>query len=112
TGAYAEKALCAAGQAHRLPDRVSFPQGAAVNVPYATADRALFHRAQARPGETVLVHGATGGVGIAAVQIARAAGLRVIGTGGTDRGLKLIKDEGGDYALNHKTPDYQQQLLH
>ena len=62
----------------------SFGQGAALGVPYATAYRALFQRADARPGETVLVHGATGGVGIAAVELAHARGLRVIGSGGTD----------------------------
>ncbi len=56
--------------------------------PYATAYRALFYRANARPGETVLVHGATGGVGIAAVQIGKMHGMRVLATGGTERGLE------------------------
>ena len=83
-GTYAERAICAPSQLHRLPARASFAQGAALGVPYATAYRALFHRAAARPGETVLVHGATGGVGIAAVEIAHAHGMTVIGTGGTD----------------------------
>src|SRR3990172_12499931 len=76
TGAYAGLALCHASRVHRLPGNVSYAQGAAVGVPYATAWRALFQRARAVPGETVLVHGASGGVGVAAVQIARAAGLR------------------------------------
>ncbi len=74
---------------HPLPGRTSFPQGAALGVPYVTAWRALFQRAHALPGETVLVHGASGGVGIAAVQIARAAGLRVAGTAGTPEGIAL-----------------------
>jgi len=60
-GAYAEQTLCEAAQVHPLPARVSFAQGAGVNVPYATAYRALYQRAQGRPGETVLVHGASGG---------------------------------------------------
>ncbi|MBV9470483.1 MAG: NADPH:quinone reductase, partial [Abitibacteriaceae bacterium] len=80
TGAYAELVLCDESQVHPLPEGVSFQQGAGVNTPYATAYRALFQRARAVSGETVLVHGASGGVGIAAVQLARAAGLTVIGT--------------------------------
>src|SRR2546423_3506162 len=83
SGTYAERALCLEAHVHTLPASLSFAQGAAMGVPYATAYRALFDRAQAQPGETVLVHGASGGVGIAAVQLARAAGLKVIGTGGT-----------------------------
>lgn len=112
SGAYAELALSKANLAHPLPERVTFEQGAAIGVPYATAYRALFHRAHAEPGETVLVHGATGGVGIAAVQLARAAGARVIGTAGSDRGRKLVEDEGAHYVLNHRAPSYLGQLSH
>jgi NADPH2:quinone reductase len=106
TGAYAEFALCAERQIHQLPEAVTFKQGAALGVPYGTAYRALFHRARAVPGEFVLVHGATGGVGIAAVQLARAAGLTVIATGGTDRGRKLLKSEGVAHVLDHSQPGY------
>ncbi len=67
-GTYAERALCSLSQLHLLPAKASFGQGAALGVPYCTAYRALFQRADAKPGETVLVHGATGGVGIAAVE--------------------------------------------
>ena len=94
TGSYAEQALCEEGSVFPLPAHVSFAQGAAIHVPYATAFRALFHRAHAAGGETVLIHGASGGTGIAAVQLAKAAGLRVVGTAGSDRGLKLILAEG------------------
>ncbi len=80
SGAYAERALCAESQAHPLPKNVSYAQGAGVYVPYATAYRALFQLARAVAGETLLVHGASGGVGIAAVQLARAAGLRAAPT--------------------------------
>ena len=76
-----------AAQVHRLPDRISFAQGAGVFVPYVTAWRALFGRANARAGDTVLIHGASGGVGIAATQFAVAAGVTVIGTAGTDEGV-------------------------
>jgi NADPH2:quinone reductase len=110
-GTYAEKALCSSAQLHRLPDRVSFAQGAALGVPYATAYRALFIRANAKAGETVLVHGATGGVGIGAVEIARAHGLRVIGTGGTDKGLELVRQRGADLVLNHREPNYLDAVM-
>src|ERR1700704_6694251 len=91
-GAYAQKAVCNLDHIYRLPANISFGQGAAMGVPYATAYRALFHRAAAKPGETVLVHGATGGVGIACVELAHARGLPVIGTGGTDAGLKIARE--------------------
>src|SRR5215831_13643878 len=100
-GAYAPKAVCNLDHLYRLPDNISFAQGAAMGVPYATAYRALFHRAQTRPGETVLVHGATGGVGIAATQIAHAHGIRVFGTGGTEEGLKSVRESGADETYNH-----------
>jgi NADPH2:quinone reductase len=87
-----------------LPESVSFPQGAALGVPYYTAWRALFQRARAVPGETVLVHGASGGVGIAGVQIARAAGLHVVGTAGTPEGLALVTREGALHAVDHRDP--------
>jgi NADPH2:quinone reductase len=106
TGSYAEQALCEESQVHRLPDGVSFSQGAAINIPYATAYRALFQVAKAKPGETVLVHGATGGVGIAAVQLARAAGLSVIGTGGTEKGSALVIQQGAHHVLDHGNPDH------
>ena len=88
TGAYAEQTLAEAWQVHPLPPNVTFAQGAGVNVPYATAYRALWQIARAQAGETVLIHGASGGVGVAGVQLARAAGLTVIGTGGTERGTR------------------------
>lgn len=110
TGAYAEQILCNESQVHPLPANVSYAQGAAVNVPYMTAYRGLFHRARAVPGETVLVHGASGGVGIAGVQLARAAGLKVIGTGGTDKGRDLVKENGAHHVLDHRAPDYFDQL--
>ncbi len=111
TGAYAEKALCTEAQVHRLAKNVSYGQGAAVGVPYVTAYRALHHKAQARPGETVLVHGASGGVGVAAVQMARAAGMSVIGTTGSDKGRELALREGAHHVVDHNAPDAQQQLM-
>lgn len=111
TGTYAEYALCTPEQVHRLPDNVTFAQGAGVNIPYSTAYRALFQRAKGVAGETVLVHGATGGVGIASVQLARAAGIDIIGTGGTEAGRKLVAEQGAQHVLDHRAPDYQKQIL-
>jgi NADPH2:quinone reductase len=110
SGTYAELVLCNETQVHPLPDAVSFEQGAAVNVPYVTAYRALFLRAQAKSGEVLLVHGASGGVGVAATQLARAAGLTVVGTGGTDEGRKLVKEQGAHFVLDHHAADYLDQL--
>ena len=98
------------GRRTSLPPGSSFQQGAAIGVPYATAWRALLMRAQARPGETILVHGASGGVGTACVQIARACGMRVIGTAGTDKGLALVRSQGAHHVLNHREADYLQRL--
>lgn len=109
-GGGAQMAIADEWQVRRLPDRASFQQGAAIGVPYSTAWRALLMRAAARPGETVLVHGASGGVGTAAVQIARARGMRVIGTAGTDDGLRLVREQGAHEALNHRDPDYLQRI--
>jgi len=111
SGAYAGQALCDESQVHPLPENISYAQGAGVHVPYATAYRALFHRAQAVPGETVLVHGATGGVGLAAVQIARAAGLTLIGTGGTEEGRRLVAEQGAQCVLDHHAPDYLSEAM-
>jgi NADPH2:quinone reductase len=111
TGTYAELALCDAAQVHPLPAPISFAQGAAVGIPYVTAYRSLFHCGRAQAGEVVFVHGASGGVGIAAVQLARAAGMTVIGTGGTEKGRALVAREGAHHVLDHKLPDYVQEVL-
>ncbi|MGA2988010.1 MAG: NADPH:quinone reductase [Terriglobia bacterium] len=111
TGAYAEQTLAEAWQVHPLPPKVTFAQGAGINVPYATAFRALFQVAHAQAGETVLIHGASGGVGVAGVQLARAAGLTVIGTGGTERGRELVSAQGAHHVLDHHAPDYLDELM-
>jgi NADPH2:quinone reductase len=109
-GTFADYAICVRGQVHRLAARISHAQGAALGVPYATAYRALFNRADARPGEIALVHGATGGVGLAAVQLAVAHGLKVIASGGSERGLELVRSQGAHAIVNHKTPGYLEEV--
>jgi NADPH2:quinone reductase len=106
----AELAIADEWQVQRLPERVSFQQGAAMGVPYGTAWRALLIKAHARPGETVLVHGASGGVGTAALQIARAYGMQVIGTAGTSEGVRLAGEQGAHHVLNHHDAAYLQQV--
>lgn len=111
TGAYAEYALALEDQVHHLPQNISFEQGAGVWVPYGTAYHAIHHFAKARAGETVLVHGASGGVGTASLQITRAMGLTVFGTAGTDKGLECVKREGAHEAFNHAKHGYQDQIM-
>jgi NADPH2:quinone reductase len=111
SGTYAELALALESQVHPLPDGISFAQGAGVYVPCGTAYHALHHFAKARAGETLLVHGASGGVGIAAVQLARAIGLVVFGTAGTARGLELARREGAHQVFDHTRAGYQDAVL-
>jgi NADPH:quinone reductase len=111
SGTYAEFSLCKNEQVHPLPANVSFAQGAAMGTPYATAYRGLLQRANAKPGETVLVHGASGGVGTAAVQLARAHGLRVLGTAGSDNGIKLAREQGAHEVFDHRAPEHFEQIM-
>ena len=108
---YAELALCKTAHVHPLPANVSFAQGAAMGTPYATAYRGLFQRADAKPGETVLVHGASGGVGTAAVQLARARGLRVFGTAGSDEGRTLAREQGAHEVFDHRAHDHFEHIM-
>jgi NADPH:quinone reductase len=111
SGTYAQLALCEERTVFPLPKHVSFAQGAALGIPYGTAYRAVFHKAGVRAGETILIHGASGAVGIAAVQLARAAGLRVIGTAGSERGKQLVAAEGAHEVLDHSQPDHFEKAL-
>ena len=111
SGAYAEYALADESQLYPLPEKISFAQGAGLWVPYGTAFTALHHHARARGGETLLVHGASGGVGTAAVQIARAMGMTVMGTAGTARGLELVKKEGAYHVFDHTKDGYAEEIL-
>jgi NADPH:quinone reductase len=111
TGAYAEYALALEDQVHRLPKVISYEQGAGVWVPYGTAYHALHHFAKARASETLLIHGASGGVGTAAIQIARAIGMTVFGTAGTDKGLDVVKREGAHHAFNHSKSGYLDEIM-
>jgi NADPH2:quinone reductase len=111
TGSYAEYALALESQVYRLPDKISFAQGAGIFIPYGTAYHAIVHEAKTRASESVLVHGASGGVGIAAMQFLRAMGCTIFGTAGTAKGFSLIEREGAHLSFDHSKPDYKEQIL-
>ncbi|XP_071377502.1 quinone oxidoreductase isoform X1 [Centroberyx affinis] len=111
SGGYAELAVAADDSVHRLPDALHFTQGAAIGIPYFTAYRALLHKAHAKAGETVLIHGASGGVGVAACQLSRALGLRVLGTAGTPEGMELVVSNGAHLAFNHREEGYTDKIM-
>jgi NADPH2:quinone reductase len=111
SGTYAEKVLCTELQVHPLPGNVTFAEGAGLYVPYGAAYMGLFLKARALPGDIVLVHGASGGVGIAALQLARAAGMQVIGTCGTEKGKILAHEQGAHHVVDHHSPEHFEQVL-
>ena len=111
SGTYAEFCLCEEKHLIKLPENISFEQGAGVFVPYATAYRALFQKAKGAAGETLLVHGASGGVGTAAIQWAKNAGLTVIGTAGSEKGQRLVSEQCADFVFDHTDENYLQDIL-
>ena len=111
TGAYAEYTIALEEQAQNLPDNITFEQGAGVWVPYGTAYHAIYQEAKARPSETVLVHGASGGVGTAALQMLRVMGCVTFGTAGSDQGLDLVKREGAHQVFHHAKPGYTDEIM-
>jgi NADPH2:quinone reductase len=106
SGTYAEYSLCDESHLGQLPENVDFESGAGVWTPYATSYRALFQKADARAGDKVLIHGASGGVGIAALQWAKSAGLEVIGTASSAVGRSLVTTEGADAVFDHSSEDH------
>ncbi|XP_054458938.1 quinone oxidoreductase [Anoplopoma fimbria] len=111
SGGYAEYTVAADECVHKLPDALHFTQGAAIGIPYFTAYRALVHKAHAKAGETVLIHGASGGVGVAACQLSRALGLKVFGTAGTPEGMKLVLSNRAHLAFNHREDGYTDKIM-
>lgn len=110
SGTYAEYTLCGESQLGLLPDNASFEQGAGIWTPYATSYRGLFQKAKIKAGEKILIHGASGGVGIAAIQWAKNAGLTVYGTASSAKGLKIVKEQGADEVFDHSKDDHLEQI--
>ncbi len=111
SGTYAEAAVCTPDHVHPLPEIATFAQGAALGIPYATAYRGIFHRGDVRSGETLLVHGASGGVGTAAVQLARGVGIKVFGTAGSLEGRELVQELGAELVFDHHDSGYREAIM-
>ena len=110
TGGFGTHACIDASRALALPPGFDIDDGAAFAFTYGTSHHALIDRAQLRPGETVLVLGAAGGVGTAALQIAKAAGAKVIAAASTDAKCALCRELGADATLNYSTQDLRETL--
>lgn len=110
-GAYAELISLDANAVYPLPNCATYAQGTALSNSYPTAYYALFNLAKANPGDRVFIHGASGAVGTAAVQLARAYGMMVVGTAGSQQGLELVEKEGAHLAINHRDSGYLDKAL-
>jgi len=109
-GAFAQRAAVPSVAAWRMPDGMSFEEGAAFPIVYPTSHAALVRRTQLRPGETLLVHAAAGGVGLAAVQIGKALGARVIATAGGPDKLVVAREAGADVAIDYRDPGWPEAV--
>jgi NADPH:quinone reductase len=109
-GAFAEEVKTEAARLLPLPEGMDFPSGAAFLLTYATSDHALRDRAQLKSGETLLVLGAAGGVGLAAIEIGKALGARVIACASTGEKLAVCKEHGADAAINYATEDLRERI--
>ncbi|MCX4025239.1 NADPH:quinone reductase [Endozoicomonas sp. SM1973] len=109
-GCYADTTICSQDHAYPLPDNLSFAQGACLGIPYGTAWLAIHQRAGAITGETILIHGASGGVGLAAIELGNAHGLTVIGTASTEPGTQAAYQQGADQVFNHYDQSHWQAI--
>jgi NADPH2:quinone reductase len=109
-GGFAEEVVVGASGVLPMPDDMDFVTGAGLTLTYGTSAYALMQRAYLQAGETLLVHGASGGVGLSAVEIGRAMGAMVIGTGGDDEKLKVALDHGCDHVINYRTAEFKDEV--
>ncbi len=110
-GGYAEEVVAQASDVTRLPEAMGFAEAATFPVAYGTSHLALRHRADLRPGETLLVHGASGGVGLTAVEIGKALGATVIATASSAQKLQVASDHGADHLINYASEDIRERVL-
>ena len=106
TGGYGERAVYPEVAVHAIPEGLGFDDAAAIPITYPTSYAALVYRAALQPGETVLVHAGAGGVGLAAVQIGRALGARVIATAGGAEKCQVALEEGAHEAIDYRSEDF------
>lgn len=111
SGAYAEYCALDSKFVLKLPKGYDFMKGAALGVPYFTAYHALFNKENPKPRSTVLIHGASGGVGIAACQLASAHGMTVLATAGTEDGMSIASKKGANYVFNHHKNGYTDEIM-
>ncbi|HIA48708.1 MAG TPA: NADPH:quinone oxidoreductase family protein [Candidatus Hydrogenedentes bacterium] len=107
-GGYAEAVVAPADAVRKIPESLGYDAAAALPAAYNTAYVSLVRRGDLQPGETLLVHGATGGVGLAAVELGKYLGATVIATGGTDEKLKVVMEKGADHVINYTREDGSQ----
>ena len=110
-GGFGEVALSPASATYPLPDGMSFAEGAAIPIVYPTSYAGLVFRGQLAAGETLLVHAAAGGVGVAAVQIGKALGARVIATAGSPGKLAIARENGADEGIDYSREDFVERVM-
>eukprot|EP01063_Lacrimia_lanifica_P038682 TRINITY_DN8278_c0_g2_i1.p2 TRINITY_DN8278_c0_g2~~TRINITY_DN8278_c0_g2_i1.p2 ORF type:complete len:343 (+),score=128.95 TRINITY_DN8278_c0_g2_i1:62-1030(+) len=110
TGTYAHHCLVAAGDCHVLPDNATFEEGASLGTPAMAAYRAMFVRGDAKPGERLFIHGASGGVGLIAIQLAKTLGMYVVGTADTPALATRLTSIGADKAFCHNDAGYTKEV--
>jgi len=111
SGTYAEKIVVKQGQIYKLPDNLSFEEGAAIGTPYGAAYRALFHKGHAKNGQKVLIHGGSGNVGLAAIKLAKSLNMIVVATAGSEEGKGLCKEAGANLVVGHNIEDFKEEIL-
>jgi len=109
-GGYADRIAIPAAFAHRMPDAMPFEEGASFPIVYPTSYAGLVYRAALQPGETLLVHAAAGGVGLAAVQIGNALGARVIATAGGPEKVRVAMEAGAAFGIDYNSEDFVERV--
>lgn len=109
-GGLAEQVVVPAAVCLPIPDDMTYPHAAAFSVAYGTSHVALDHRGQLKKGETLLVHGAAGGVGLTAVELGKLMGATVIGTASSPEKLALVKSYGADHVINYKEENFRDRV--
>jgi len=110
-GGYAEQAVARAIDVTRIPDGMDWATAASFPVVYATSHLALVHRARLQPDEVLLVHGASGGVGLTAIEVGKALGATVIASASSDDKLAVAREHGADHLINYTSEDIREQML-
>ena len=109
-GAYAEEAVAKASNVYVIPEKMTFVEAAGFPIVYGTSHTGLVHKLKLQPGETLLVHGAAGGVGLTAVEIGKTLGARVIATAGGADKLEIAKKYGADDLIDYRTEDIRERV--